>query len=76
MQNRALKRIFGTFNINAELSEKNQSKKHFKSFAERCLFLRLFHQALFLKNNYNAVTQKLNNYYESICNEKQRKTRD
>lgn len=32
-----------------------------------------FSPSLILENNYNAVTQKLNNYYESICNENREK---
>jgi len=66
-----IERIFGTFNINAELSEK--SIKNILNLCRALLIPSAFSPSLILENNYNAVTQKLNNYYESICNENREK---
>lgn len=66
-----VERIFGTFNINAELSEK--SIKNILNLCRALLIPSAFSPGLILENNYNAVTQKLNNYYESICNENREK---
>lgn len=66
-----IERIFGTFNINAELSEK--SIKSILNLCRALLIPSAFSPSLILENNYNAVTQKLNNYYESICNENREK---
>lgn len=66
-----IERIFGTFNINAELSEK--SVKNILNLCRALLIPSAFSPSLILENNYNAVTQKLNNYYESICNENREK---
>lgn len=67
----SVERIFGTFNINAELSEK--SIKNILNLCRALLIPSAFSPSLILENNYNAVTQKLNNYYESICNENREK---
>lgn len=67
----SVERIFGTFNINAELSEK--SIKSILNLCRALLIPSAFSPSLILENNYNAVTQKLNNYYESICNENREK---
>lgn len=66
-----VERIFGTFNINAELSEK--SINNILNLCRALLIPSAFSPSLILENNYNAVTQKLNNYYESICNENREK---
>ena len=66
-----IERIFGTFNINAELSE--NSIKNILNLCRALLIPSAFSPSLILENNYNAVTQKLNNYYESICNENREK---
>ena len=67
----SVERIFGTFNINAKLSEK--SIKNILNLCRALLIPSAFSPSLILENNYNAVTQKLNNYYESICNENREK---
>lgn len=67
----SVERIFGTFNINAELSEK--SIKNILNLCRALLIPSAFSPCLILENNYNAVSQKLNNYYESICNENREK---
>lgn len=67
----SIERIFGTFNINAELSEK--SIKNILNLCRVLLIPSAFSPSLILENNYNAVSQKLNNYYESICNENREK---
>lgn len=67
----SVERIFGTFNINAELSEK--SIKNILNLCKALLIPSAFSPSLILENNYNAVSQKLNNYYESICNENREK---
>lgn len=67
----SIERIFGTFNINAELSEK--SIKNILNLCRALLIPSAFSPCLILENNYNAVSQKLNNYYESICNENREK---
>ena len=67
----SVERIFGTFNINAELSEK--SIKNILNLCRALLIPSAFSPSLILENNYKAVSQKLNNYYESICNENREK---